>query len=156
MKLSLKTISVFIVLFAILLAFATVSITLKYKERDDFQCSIEMGDDCPHKDYYPLEFFLGILFSGLLVLLGLILYFYKQQSSEPLPTISPEELKGDERTIYSILLENEGAVFQNELVKLTGLSRVKVTRILDKLEGKGFVIRRRRGMTNMIILKNQH
>ena len=35
------------------------------------------------------------------------------------------------------------------------MTKVKVTRILDKLEGRGLVERKRRGMTNVVMLKNQ-
>jgi len=35
------------------------------------------------------------------------------------------------------------------------LGKVKVSRILDKLEGKGLVETKTRGMTNVILLKKQ-
>lgn len=36
----------------------------------------------------------------------------------------------------------------------TGLTKVKVTRILDRLEGREIIERKRRGMTNVVILKH--
>ena len=44
-------------------------------------------------------------------------------------------------------------MFQSSLVNETKLSKVKVTRILDRLEGKSLIERKRRGMSNVIILK---
>ena len=35
------------------------------------------------------------------------------------------------------------------------LNKVKITRILDKLEGMGILERKRRGMTNVVILKHK-
>lgn len=64
------------------------------------------------------------------------------------------ELGNDEKIILENLIETQGTIFQSELVEKTNLSKVKVTRILDKLEGKGLIERRRRGMTNVIILKS--
>ena len=62
-------------------------------------------------------------------------------------------LAGDEKTLYSFILNNEGTVFQNDMVKNLGYSKVKTSRILDRLEAKGLVERRRRGMANLIVLK---
>jgi predicted transcriptional regulator len=60
----------------------------------------------------------------------------------------------DDRQVFEKILEAEGTMFQSELVEKSGLSKVKVTRILDRLEGKGLVERKRRGMTNVVILKH--
>jgi len=38
-------------------------------------------------------------------------------------------------------------------VEETGFTKVKITRILDSLEGNGLIERKRRGMTNIIILR---
>jgi uncharacterized membrane protein len=45
-------------------------------------------------------------------------------------------------------------LFQAELIEKTDFNKVKVSRILDKLEGKGLIERRRRGMTNLVLLKH--
>jgi len=63
------------------------------------------------------------------------------------------KLDNDERLILEKIIESDGAIFQSDLVEKTKFSKVKVTRILDKLEGKGLVERRRRGMTNVVVLK---
>ena len=44
-------------------------------------------------------------------------------------------------------------MFQADLVDKCGFGKVKVTRILDGLENKGLVERKRRGMSNIVILK---
>jgi uncharacterized membrane protein len=64
------------------------------------------------------------------------------------------KLIADERLVFNKIIESEGAIFQSDLVDKTKLNKVKITRILDKLEGKGLIERRRRGMTNVIILKS--
>jgi uncharacterized membrane protein len=63
-------------------------------------------------------------------------------------------LARDERVVLEKIIEADGAIFQSELVEKLGFNKVKVTRILDKLEGKGLVERRRRGMSNVIVLKH--
>ena len=62
-------------------------------------------------------------------------------------------LSEDERIIFDKIIEAGGAIYQSDLVEKTGFSKAKVTRVLDKLEGKGLIERRRRGMGNVIILK---
>ena len=50
-------------------------------------------------------------------------------------------------------MASQGAVFQGELVEKMGYSKVKVSRILDKLEGQNLIERRRRGLANMVLIK---
>jgi hypothetical protein len=64
-------------------------------------------------------------------------------------------LYGDERLVLEKVIEAEGSIFQSDLVDRTGLGKVKVSRILDKLEGKGLVETKTRGITNIVLLKKQ-
>lgn len=64
-----------------------------------------------------------------------------------------QNLDDDEVPIMNIILREQGSVYQSDIIKETKLTKVKVTRILDKLEGRGLIERKRRGMTNIIILK---
>ena len=59
----------------------------------------------------------------------------------------------EEKSIMSLVISEDGSVYQSDLIKKLNLSKVKISRLLDKLEGKGFIERRRRGMTNIVILK---
>lgn len=74
----------------------------------------------------------------------------KKLSANIINTLKPEE-----RKLYSIINAADGAIFQAELVEKSSYSKVKVSRILDRLEGRGIVERKRRGMTNMVILKQE-
>lgn len=65
------------------------------------------------------------------------------------------KLNDDERLVFDKIIESEGTIFQSDLVDKTKFTKVKVTRILDRLEGKGLVEKRRRGMTNVVILKHK-
>ena len=63
------------------------------------------------------------------------------------------KLDADEKLVFEKIIESEGTIFQSDLIDKTDFSKVKITRVLDKLEGKRLVERRRRGMTNVVILK---
>lgn len=62
-------------------------------------------------------------------------------------------LAKDEKYILEKVLDSQGTIFQSQLVEKSGMTKVKVTRILDRLEGRGLIERKRRGMTNVVILK---
>ncbi len=65
-----------------------------------------------------------------------------------------KSLQDDEKLVLKKVIGAEGSIFQSDLVGKAGMPKVKVTRILDKLEGKGLVERKRRGMTNIVVLKH--
>jgi hypothetical protein len=74
-----------------------------------------------------------------------------------------KDLTEDEKTLFEKILDSKGTIFQSELVDnesphndstKSKFTKVKVTRILDRLEGRGLIERKRRGMTNVVILKN--
>ena len=61
-------------------------------------------------------------------------------------------LEEDERRLYLLIREGGGQVLQRELVANGSFSKSKITRLLDKLERKGLVVRERSGATNRIRL----
>ncbi|MGQ0534984.1 MAG: helix-turn-helix transcriptional regulator [Methanobacteriota archaeon] len=61
-------------------------------------------------------------------------------------------LDADERRLVGLVRDRGGDVTQGDLVTLSGFSKAKVSRVLDRLEAKSLVVRLRRGMTNRIVL----
>jgi uncharacterized membrane protein len=61
-------------------------------------------------------------------------------------------LKPEEKKVMNLILK-EKTIFQADVSEKTKFSKVKITRILDKLESKDYIERKRRGMTNIVILK---
>lgn len=61
-------------------------------------------------------------------------------------------LDGDARTVFAAIVEAGGEILQRDLPIQTNFSKVKITRTLDYLEGKGLIIRKRHGMTNKVII----
>lgn len=112
---------------------------------------------------------MGIM--GFLVVVGLYLIFFGKEEKIVTKTIKEQikpkqitkenyekvmkELSADEKQVLEKIIEAQGTVFQSDLVDKTGFTKVKITRILDKLEGKDIIERKRRGMTNVVILKYQ-
>lgn len=71
----------------------------------------------------------------------------------PEPTLV-KLLNEDERRMYLELRDHGGTMYQRDLVALGIFSKAKVTRVLDKLEAKGLIVREAHGMTNRVRLVN--
>ncbi len=61
-------------------------------------------------------------------------------------------LDGDERRLMRAIVQARGNVLQRDLVAATAFSDAKVSRLLDRLEGRGLVVRERQGMANRVRL----
>lgn len=107
-----------------------------------------------------------LIIMGASILLGasgayllLIKYPNKSSTSEMIESRKAEwrqiakTLKSNERIVYEAIIESEGIIDQSELTSKTGLSKATVSRVLDLLESKGLVEKKRRGMRNTVILK---
>ncbi len=119
------------------------------------------GELCPHAMNLPWQSYLGFTLSGLLIVFGsyILLSGRGEKKAKARRDRHAESvlktLDTDDRKLYSIIKESDGVMFQSELVEKTGFPKVKVTRILDRLEGRGLLERRRRGMSNIIVLKHE-
>lgn len=110
---------------------------------------------CVH-ERSPLPLYIGSISFAILLITGLFLIFYEKPREEAMQKKKiqiPENLDEDEKKILNILNLKEGSAYQSDLIKETSYSKVKITRILDKLEQKKLIDRKRRGMTNIIVLK---
>lgn len=118
--------------------------------------SCEHGPSCPMWGTIDFQTNVGIAIMAFVVIVGLYLIFFSREKTEPKPEVSKKilaSLDSDEKLVFEKIVEVQGTIFQSDLVEKTGFSKVKVTRILDKLEGRGVIERMRRGMTNVVILK---
>jgi uncharacterized membrane protein len=64
-------------------------------------------------------------------------------------------LEGDEAKIFGMIVDAGGEILQKTLVLEGGFDKVKVTRLLDRLEEKGLIVRIKHGMTNKVTLKQE-
>lgn len=140
------------------------SILKQEVEQNQGVCIID--GECIHdKNAMPIQTYGGIIVSSLLLALGIYLAAFgnKNQAKSQEPRMEKADLesaikasKEEERIILKHVIDSDGTIFQSDLVDKTGFSKVKVTRILDALEGRNIIERRRRGMTNVVILKHEN
>lgn len=60
----------------------------------------------------------------------------------------------DEQALYKIIMDEKGSILQGELVDRCGFSKSKVSLILDRLEGRHILERKRHGMSNLVQLES--
>jgi DNA-binding transcriptional ArsR family regulator len=93
---------------------------------------------------------------ALLVLAGA--FTLKRRRAREAPEERPpiEEItKSDEDRIVDLLRGAGGALYQSDLVKMTGFSKSKTSAVLSSLREKGIIDRAKRGRKNLITLKPQ-
>lgn len=116
------------------------------------QMKISSGNVCGC--LIPLPLFIPFL-AAVGLFIGMLVYYliFPKLENE---TLSREEIvslfDGDEKKIVEELLKGDGAMLQSDLVKKTNLTKVRVHRIVKKLEERGVVKKEQHGRTNRIVL----
>ncbi len=148
--------------FALLLGFMAWLYNRALNEIVNETCS--HGPTCPMWDSIGFQTNISLAVIGAVVLVGLYFIFFAKDESEVRKEIKPKkidkriyskilaDLSNEERHVMNRLIDSQGSLFQSDLVD-EAHTKVKVTRILDRLEGKGLIERKRRGMTNIVLLK---
>lgn len=126
--------------------------------RADCMCTAQAESTCPHANSMPLNVYVAYTASLALIALAVFLV-YKDLKRNPRTSESTawsenlSKLEGEEKEIYSAIVDEGGVIFQSELVERGPYNKVKVSRLLDRLEARGLLERKRRGMSNVLVLK---
>ena len=152
-----------ILIMCVALAFLIYSFGQRIIEANAEGCAcVAEGDFCPMgHNTAPVEVYVGYTVVILLGAVGGFLIFSSRQAEVREKEARREwekvlkTLNGDEKTVYETISSSDGVIFQSDLVEKVQWPKVKVSRVLDRLEARGLVERRRRGMSNIIILKNK-
>ncbi|MCX6818455.1 MAG: MarR family transcriptional regulator [Candidatus Aenigmarchaeota archaeon] len=165
-----RIVGIIIIGVAALIGFIILSFNMAMTDIVNTSCS--HGPECAMWGTINFQTNVSLGIMAFVIVIGLYLIFFGREEKiiTKIKTIRPQvELKKitkenyqkimnnlgkDEKLVLGKIIEAEGALFQSDLVAKTGFSKVKVTRILDKLEGRQLIERKRRGMTNVIILKH--
>ena len=132
------------------------------KEIVNSSCTMAGHASCTMYDTINQQTYLAIGIVAIIVIIGLVLIFTKPKEriivrkikeKEEKKEIDTSELRSEEKQVLKLIKEN-GTIFQADIIDKTGFGKAKVTRIIDRLEGRGIVERKRRGMTNVVVLKN--
>ncbi|MFA5174387.1 MAG: MarR family transcriptional regulator [Candidatus Pacearchaeota archaeon] len=122
------------------------------------------GTSCTMYDTIAVQTYFSLAIAGIILIIGLFFIFSKEEKEIVIKKIKEKvevkrkpvdysKLDKDEKIVVKIIEDAEGTIFQSDLVEKSNFSKVKVSRILDKLEGRQLIERKRRGMTNVVLLK---
>jgi len=130
--------------------------------RDVVKSSCSMEETiCPMYKTISQQTYLALAITGVLVLFGVILLFTKPSEriivkkviEKPIKkVVDLSSFRPEDKIIFKKIQE-KGTVFQADLGEESGFGKAKITRIIDRLEGKGLIERVRRGKTNVVVMK---
>ena len=116
---------------------------------------------CPMYESIDKQTYLSLSILGLLIIFGFVLIFTKPKEKIIVKKIKEKKKKLDlskldkkEKEVIEILEKENGTIFQAELMEKLETGKVGLTRLLDKLESKQFIERKRRGMNNIVVLRD--
>jgi len=116
-------------------------------------------------DTIKTQTYFSITLAGLVLVVGIFLVFSRPEQIEKIiikkikqkykkKQINTEGLDTDEKQVIELLQSESGGMFQADLMEKLEIGKVKATRLLDKLEAKQLIERKRRGMNNIVVLRN--
>ncbi len=106
----------------------------------------------------PLTVVVNILIAGSILSGAFVTLFFINKSSHKRREVHKDTmltlnfLDAEEKNIIKLIIDSKGVITQSKLVKLSGINKVKVTRILHKLELKGVIVKKPYGNTNKVEL----
>jgi putative component of membrane protein insertase Oxa1/YidC/SpoIIIJ protein YidD len=126
-----------------------------------------VGDTCTHGascsmyDTIAVQTWISLAIVGVILIIGITLMFIKPKEKIIVKTIKEKKKKKDysslekkEKETVNLIINEGNAMFQADLMEKLGIGKVGVTRLLDKLEAKQIIERKRRGMNNIVVLKD--
>ncbi len=144
---NMKLLLVLVIFFS--LFFAVLNFLSLYVERN-------YTATCPSA--LPLTVVVNILIAGSILSGAFVTLFFINKSSHKRREVHKDTLltlnflEAEEKKIIKLIIDNRGIVTQSKLVKLSEMNKVKVARILHRLELKGVILREPYGNTNKVEL----
>ncbi|MCD6590578.1 MAG: winged helix-turn-helix transcriptional regulator [Candidatus Aenigmarchaeota archaeon] len=136
----------------IVLAMLVISIFVLIVALSSFyvQIQIETGNICGC--VIPIYLFIPLLASiGLFI--GTMFYYLLSPKFEKIEKdVILNLFDSDEKIIVETLIKNHGKATQAKITKSTGLSKVKVHRVLERLENKNVISKKKERKVNIITL----
>jgi len=118
------------------------------------------GPSCEMYTNLNVQTWISYSIVAVIFILGLVIMFNKPKEKVIIKNIREKKKKLDlsgldknERKVIELLQNENGTIFQATLMEKLGIGKVGITRLLDKLEAKQFIERKRRGMNNVVVLK---
>ena len=123
------------------------------------------GSECTMYDTIQTQTGLSLAIVAIVLFIGLFIMISKpkieiqerivvKEVKERKKKLNLEGLDAKEKEVMNLILKEGKAMFQADLMEKLEIGKVGMTRLLDKLEAKQFIERKRRGMNNIVVLKD--
>jgi uncharacterized membrane protein len=119
------------------------------------------GSSCSMYNTITIQTWVSLFIILVILVIGIAIMYSKPKEKIIVKKIKEKKKKLDlsgleknEKKLIDILQEENGGMFQADLMEKMEIGKVGMTRLLDKLEAKQIVERKRRGMNNIVILRN--
>jgi uncharacterized membrane protein len=125
-------------------------------------CTMAGHTSCTMYETITQQTYLSLAIVSIIFIIGLVMLFVKPNEKIVVKKVTEKKLQKkidmseftkEEKIVLSTIQE-QGAMFQADLIERTGLGKVTITRILDKLQAKELIERKRRGMNNLVAIKD--
>ncbi len=163
MEIDKKHIGAALIVFSVLLLALLTFVKVNVDTQESYVCELTHAANAPIEQcpaHQSNNSWLLTIAFGIAFLFLAIGFFVFLSPARALPLarssfkrVDLSELDEEEKEIYELLRQNQGSLYQSDLIKQTGFSKVRVSRVLDRMTSKGLIDRARRGMTNMVVLK---
>ena len=156
-----KQVGWLIVGMAVVMAIIVLIFNMALKNIVSQSCDMAHGGEyCPMYDTIKTQTWISLSIIGIIAVIGLVIMFQKPKEKIIFKKFKEKrkdlsKLDAEEKKVMNILFENNKAMFQADLMEKLGIGKVKATRLLDKLEAKQLIERKRRGMNNLVVLIQQ-
>ncbi|MDO8622941.1 MAG: MarR family transcriptional regulator [archaeon] len=154
-----RNVGLLIIGIAVVMAIIVFLFNSVLKENLGLVCS--HGPSCEMYTNLNVQTWISLSIVAVVFIIGLVIMFNKPKEKIIVKTIREkkkklnlEGLENDERKVIDLLLAENGTMFQASLMEKMEIGKVGMTRLLDKLEAKQLIERKRRGMNNVVVLKD--
>jgi uncharacterized membrane protein len=154
-----KNVGLLIIGIAIVMAIIVFMFNSVLKENLGLTCS--HGASCEMYSNLNTQTWISFSIIAIVFIIGLVLVFSKPKERIVVKTIKEKKKKlnlsgldAKEKEVVEILQKDNGTMFQATLMEKLGVGKVGITRLLDKLEAKQIIERKRRGMNNIVVLRS--
>lgn len=146
------------------IAVSAIVFIFNYSLKSIVSATCSHGSECSMYDTINSQFWLSSAVVGIIIAIGLYVMYSKPDEKiihktitktikEKNKKIDLSKLDKKEKLALELIQKEGGVIFQADLKEKLEIGKVGMTRLLDKLEAKQIIERKRRGMNNIIIIK---
>jgi len=139
---------------------AVIVLMFSYVLKDVIGATCSHGSTCGMYTGANIQTWISLSIVAVILIIGFVIMFTKPKEKIVVRKVKEKKKKldltgldKDEKKVVNLLLEEDKAMFQADLKEKLEIGKVGMTRLLDKLEAKQIIERKRRGMNNIVVLR---